>query len=93
MLHVEGEVFTAVLDDNLEDPLNYNEAMASSDANLWHSAMNAEIELMYSNSVWTLVDPPEGVKPIGCKWIYKRKRGPDGNVETYKTRLVAKGYM
>ena len=34
MLYVEGKVFTAVLDNNLEDPLNYNEAMASSDANL-----------------------------------------------------------
>ena len=29
---------------------------------------------MYSNQVWTIVDAPEGVKPIGCKWIYKRKR-------------------
>ena len=47
---------------------------------------------MYSNQVWELVDLPEGVKPIGCKWIYKRKRGADGKVETYKARLVAKGY-
>ena len=45
-----------------------------------------------SNTVWTLVDPPEGVKIIGCKWIYKKKRGADGEVETYKARLVAKGY-
>ncbi|NAU11332.1 hypothetical protein EE090_27775, partial [Klebsiella pneumoniae] len=37
-------------------------------------------------------DLPEGVKPIGCKWIYKRKRGVDGKVETFKARLVAKGY-
>ena len=47
---------------------------------------------MYSNSVWELVDPPEEVRPIGCKWIYKKKRGTDGEVETYKARLVAKGY-
>ena len=44
------------------------------------------------NDVWTLVDPPEGVKPIGCKWVFKRKRAADGKVETYKARLVAKGY-
>ena len=30
--------------------------------------------------------------PIGCKWVYKRKRGIYGKVETFKTRLVAKGY-
>ena len=34
----------------------------------------------------------EGVKPIGCKWIYKRNRGADRRVETYKVILVAKGY-
>ena len=39
-----------------------------------------------------MVDIPEGIKPIGCKWIFKRKRGADGKVETYKARLVAKGY-
>ena len=50
------------------------------------------MDSMYSNQVWELVDLPEGVKPIGCKWIYKRKRGADGKVETYKARLVAKGY-
>ena len=50
------------------------------------------MESMYSNQVWHLVDPPDGVKSIGCKWVYKRKRGVDGKVETFKTRLVAKGY-
>ena len=54
--------------------------------------MDAEIHSMNVNGVWTLVDPPEGVKPIGCKWIYKKKRGTDGNVETFKVRLVAKGF-
>ena len=55
--------------------------------------MNVEMESMGSNKVWELVDLPEGIKPIGCKWVYKRKRGADGKVETFKTRLVAKGYM
>ena len=35
---------------------------------------------------------PSGIKPIGCKWVYKRKKGIDGKVETFKARLVAKGY-
>ena len=39
-----------------------------------------------------LVDLPEGVKPIGCKWIYKRKKNAEGKVETFKARLVATGY-
>ena len=54
--------------------------------------MNLEMESMSSNSVWELVDPPKEVRPIGCKWIYKRKRGVDGKVETFKTRLVMNRY-
>ena len=34
----------------------------------------------------------DNVKAIGCKWIYKKKRGADGKVETFKARLMAKGY-
>ena len=52
--------------------------------------MRSEIESIKVNDAWTLVDLPEGVKPIGCKWVFKRKRGTDGKVETYKARLVAK---
>ena len=50
------------------------------------------MESMYSNSVRELVDQPEHVRPIGCKWIYKKKRGIAGKMEALKARLVAKGY-
>ena len=54
--------------------------------------MEAELEFMYSNRVQDLVETPEGIKPIGCKLVYKQKRGVDGKVKTYKARLVAKSY-
>ena len=54
--------------------------------------MKSEIESMYENQVWNLVDPPEGSKPIECKWIFKKKTDADGNVTVYKARLVAKGF-
>ena len=50
------------------------------------------MESMKVNVVWTLVNPPEGVKSIGCKWVLKRKKGANEKVETYKVCLVAKGY-
>ncbi|KAA0065542.1 gag/pol protein [Cucumis melo var. makuwa] len=34
--------------------------------------------------VWVLVNLPEGVKPIGCKWIYKRKRDSAGKKQVCK---------
>ena len=40
-----------------------------------------------------LIEPPANIKPIGCKWVYKRKSGSNGKVETFKARLVAKGFI
>ena len=75
-----------------QEPRNYEEARKDVGVKLWQKAMNLEMESMYSNKVWTLVEPLTGVKPGGCKWIYKKKRGANGKVETYIARLVAKGY-
>ena len=54
--------------------------------------MKSKMDSMYSNQVWTLVDPPDGINPIGCKWVFKKKIGADGQVETYKARLIEKGF-
>ena len=54
--------------------------------------MKTEMESMYSNQVWNLVEAPDGIKPVGCKWVYKRKREIDGKVETFKAWLVTKVY-
>ena len=66
--------------------------MEDFDKDQWLKAMDLEMESMYSNFIWDLVDKPKEVSPIGCKWIYKRNRGANEKVETFKARLVAKGY-
>ena len=88
-----GESYQAIMTDHDNDPISYNEALEDVDVQEWLNAMNREMEFMYSNSIWIFLEAPKGVKPIGCKWIYKRKRGPDGKVETFKARLVAKRYI
>ncbi|CAN6455989.1 unnamed protein product [Victoria cruziana] len=53
--------------------------------------MHEELKSMMDNNVWDIVPLPDGVKPIGCKWIFKTKRDSSSNIERYKPRLVAKG--
>ncbi|KAA0067938.1 gag/pol protein [Cucumis melo var. makuwa] len=72
------ETQVVIPDDGVEDPLSYKQTMNDVDKNQWVKAMDLEIESMYFNSVWELADLSEGVKPIGCKWIYKRKRDSVG---------------
>jgi len=88
----EQELFLVGDNDHFDDPTPYQEAISDIDSNRWLEAMKSEMDSMYKNQVWTLVDPPEGIVPIGCKWVFKKKIGSDGKVETYKARLVEKGY-
>ena len=75
-----------------DEPATYKEAMMGPDSAKWLEAMKSEIDSMYENQVWNLVDPPEGARPVECKWIYKKKTDADGKVYVYKARLVAKGF-
>ena len=54
--------------------------------------MNEELKSVHDDDVWDLVCLPEGLKPIGCKSIFKTKRDSKGNKKRYKVRLVAKGF-
>ena len=47
------------------------------------------MDSIYGNHVWTLADPPEGIKPIGYKWAFKKKTYMEGKVVTYKSRLMS----
>ncbi|KAK3016562.1 hypothetical protein RJ639_005823 [Escallonia herrerae] len=70
------------------EPRTYSEAMSSSEAPHWREAVNNEIESIMQNHTWELVDLPPGNKPLGCKWIFKRKMKADRTIEKYKARLV-----
>ena len=67
------------------------EALTTDHAKQWRAAADSEYEFLMKNKIWTLVELPSGRKPIGCKWIFKEKYGNDGNVEFFKTCVVAKG--
>ena len=55
-------------------------------------AMDSEIKSLTQHHTWTLQDLPSDKKSIGCKWVFRIKRNPSGEVVKYKARHVAKGF-
>nr|GFB59150.1 copia protein [Tanacetum cinerariifolium] len=58
----------------------------------WVEAMHEELLQFKIQNVWTLVDCPKGVRPIGTKWVLKNKKDEKGIVIRNKARLVAQGH-
>ena len=70
-------------------PKTVHEALSHSG---WKQAMVEAITALHSTSTWDLVTLPVGKSPIGCRWVYIVKIGPNGGVDRLKARLVAKGF-
>jgi hypothetical protein len=78
---------------NKEDlPKKYEDAIRGDEGEKWKAAMDEEIEMLRKMGTWKLEDLPEDRKPIGCRWVYNRKRNEHGEVVKYKARLVAQGF-
>ena len=54
--------------------------------------MKEEMNSMIYNRVWDLIELPNDVKSVRCKWVFKTKKDSLGNIERHKVRLVAKGF-
>ncbi|KAL0364114.1 UNVERIFIED_CONTAM: Retrovirus-related Pol polyprotein from transposon TNT 1-94 [Sesamum angustifolium] len=71
------------------EPRTINEAVSSPEAPFWKEVINSEIESIMQIHTWELVDLPSGSKPLGCKWILKRKYKADGSIDKYKARITS----
>lgn len=89
---VFDNVLSAVAENGNGDPLTYGEAMQSKKKKEWKAAMDEEMLALAKNQVWDLVEPPPGARVVKNRWVYRTKVNPDGCVQRYRARLVAKGY-
>ena len=78
-------------DSEIVTPTSYEEAMSGPQREQWKAAIKDEMQAHGLNVVWTLVTAPKGANIVSCKWVFKIKRSPDGQIERHKARLVARG--
>ena len=53
------------------DPTSLEEALSPPDLGFWKEGINDEMDSIISNNTWKLVDLPQSIKTIGCKWVLK----------------------
>lgn len=80
-------------------PTSYRDALSCADRDRWQAAIADELASLDSHGTFEDARSlPEGVKPIGCKWVFKIKMKPDPNgkdrliIDRYKARLVLQGF-
>ena len=71
-----------------KEPQTVTEALSCPENEQWSATMQKEMESIHSNDVWDLVQLPENRKPVGSKWVFKKKTKADGSIERYKARLI-----
>ena len=88
--------FASKIDDSMDpdpEPKSMIECRKRSDWDKWKAAIEAELRSLCQREVFgPAVPTPPKVIPVGCKWVFLRKRNEHGEVVRYKARLVAQGF-
>ena len=61
--------------------------------NTSQAAIQEELKSLEAFNTFEIVDLPPGKKPVGCKHVFKTKYKPNEEIEKYKVRLVAQGFL
>jgi hypothetical protein len=77
----------------VSEPNTLAEAVNSAERDYWLAAVAAELDAHKVNGTWRPAPNKPDRKPaIPSRWVFKVKRGRQGEIVKFKARLVAKGY-
>ena len=76
----------------IAEPQSFREAIEGDQGLEWKRSMEEEMESLRKNNTWTLVSLPKGRKAVTCKWVLRIKYDQNGEIDRYKSRLVARGF-
>ena len=79
-------------DEDIE-PKSVHECRQRNDWPKWKDAIQAELASLEKREVFgPIIRTPEGIKPVGYKWVFVRKRNEKGEVMRYTAQLVAQDF-
>ena len=70
----------------------YYKTMSCLEAFYSKNAVNSEIKSIINNHIWKPMYLLPESKPLGHKWIIKRKIKVDGTIDKYKAKVVIKSF-
>ncbi|KAL0392455.1 UNVERIFIED_CONTAM: Copia protein [Sesamum radiatum] len=86
-------VAVEIMDEDDNDPQTMEECQHRNDWKSWKKAIQDELDSLNKREVFGPIIPtPKGVKPVGYKWVFVRKKNEQNEVVRYKARLVAQGF-
>jgi Reverse transcriptase (RNA-dependent DNA polymerase) len=74
------------------DPKTINKALRGPNTREWQDVLEYEISQLEKLGTWEVVDLPKGEIAILCSEITRVKLGPNGEVQSYRVRIVAGGH-
>jgi hypothetical protein len=88
--------FASKIADSLDpdpEPKSMIECRKRSDWDKWKATIETELRSLCKREVFRPAVPtPPNAIPVGCKWVFLRKRNEHGQVVRYKARLVAQWF-
>jgi len=78
-----------LLGSSPSDPQMLDEALRGPDAKQWQDALDYKIGQLKKLQTWNVEDLPPGHTAIPCSEVLKVKQGPDGEIQSYRVRIVA----
>ena len=67
--------------------------MRRPDWDQWERAIVEELAALETFNTFEVCVLPPGKKAVGCRYVFKVKITPKGDIERYKVRLVARGFL
>ena len=83
---------TALLGSHSSDPKTLDKALRGPKSKHWQEALEYEINQLEKLGTLEVEDLPAGHTAIPCSEVLKVKRGPNGKVQSYRARIVARGH-